>query len=226
MNITVCSAFRNAQAYVARYFEQIAALDRLLTQRGDTLALVLGHGDSTDDTDTLLLHYGLIDVPVLLIDCTHGGPVYGPVVDTQRFKQLAFVANRVLSAVDDDADAVVWIESDLIWEPGIVAELLNHLRWVAVAAPMVLDAPPAETWYDTFAFIRNGVNFTKAPPYHADLGSGLLRMDSVGSFVAIQADVARRLIVPDADVIVGACAQVRRMGNSIVLDSSLKAYHG
>jgi hypothetical protein len=226
MNVVICSSFRQSATYLDRYFAQIDALDRLLTKRGDVLSLVLGYGDSTDDTAALLFEHtsgGMVGAR--LIDVSHGGPVFTSIVDAQRFKQLAYVANKVLANAPDDADAIVWIEADLIWEPGVVVELLNHLRWHGCAAPMIMDSPPKNTWYDTFAFIKNGVNFTKEPPFHPHLEGKLFRMDSVGSLVALRGDVARNITIPEDNVIVGACAQVRDMGQTIVLDSTLVCYH-
>lgn len=225
MNVTVCSAFRNSVAYIDRYFSQIDALDRLLTQRGDTLTLVLGYGDSTDDTDALLFeHTSGGAIGALLVDCTHDGPVYGSIVDAQRFKQLAYVANKMLANVPDDADAVVYVESDLIWEATTIIELLNHLDWRDCVSPMIMDSPIS--FYDVYAYVKDGINFVKQPPYHLAVNGGIIDMDSVGSCLVMRAELARRCRFPEADVIVGFCRQVRESGAGVWCDTGLRVQHG
>lgn len=224
MNVVICSAFRNAESYISRYFSQIDALDRLLTRRGDVLSLVLGYGDSTDHTDALLFEACSGGIGARLIDCTHGGKAYTSVVDAQRFRQLAFVGNRVLANVPDDADVVVYIESDLIWEPQTIIELLNDVQWRDVVAPLIMEVS-SSGFYDTFAFVKNGLNFIKAAPYHCGVNGGMIAMDSVGSCIAMRADIARRFRLPDEDVIVGFCCQVRAAGYGIYCDTSLRVDH-
>ena len=189
------------------------------------LSLVLGYGDSTDHTDALLFEACSGGIGARLIDCAHGGPAYTSVVDAQRFKQLAFVGNKIFANVPDDADAIIWLESDLIWSPETIVELLNHLQWHACVAPAIMDSPPANTWYDSWAFRKDGLRFTKEPPFHPSLSAGMNKMDSVGSCVAINVPEFHRLTVPDDTVIVGVCEQIRALGGSVWCDTSLTVYH-
>lgn len=225
MNVVICSAFRNSAAYIDRYFAQMYELERLLFLRGDCLSLVLGYGDSTDDTGTLLFEQTSGGIGARLLDVSHGGPVHGSIVNADRFRQLAYIGNKIFANVPfDDADAVIWLESDLIWEPCVIIELLNHLQWHACVAPMVLDSNGV-TWYDTWAFRKGGVQFTKQPPYHPGLNGGMVKLDSVGSCVAINVPEFHRLTVPEDTVIVGVCEQIRALGGSVGLDCTLKVYH-
>lgn len=229
MNVTVCSIFRNSMAYLDRYFDQIGALEETLGRRGDSLSLVWGEGDSTDDTLAWLLSS---PYEAKIVDCAHGGPAYTSVVDAQRFKQLAFVGNRVLANVPDDADAVVYIESDLIWEPQTIIELLNDIQWRDVVAPLIMhkgnpglykgDGP---FFYDRYAFIKDGIHFTNEPPYHEAIDGNMTKMDSVGSVLAMNAKIARNVRLPEEDVIVGFCRLIREQGGSIWLDPHLAVYH-
>ena len=95
MKIVFCSAFRDALDSVHSYFQQMARLYFLLQSRGDQLYLLLGEGDSRDDTRAVLVEYlrqtGLAGA---LIDCTHGGRKYGHIIHRQRFAQLAGVYNK------------------------------------------------------------------------------------------------------------------------------------
>lgn len=228
MNVVICSAFRNASGYIDRYFEQIYELERLLFLRGDCLSLVLGYGDSTDNTGTLLFEQTSGGIGARLIDVSHGGQAFGSIVNAERFRQLAYVGNKILANVPfADADAVIWLESDLIWEPCVIVELLNHLQWHACVAPMIMDSPPANTFYDTWAFRRGGICFVKQSPYHAGMmgGDHMVEMDSVGSCVVMRADAIRGVIVPEDDVLVGVCRQIKDKGGRVFMDTSQKVFH-
>jgi hypothetical protein len=80
-------------------------------------------------------------------------------------------------------------------------------------------------FYDTYAFVRNGVNFTNEPPFYADLNGSILQMDSVGSCIAMNGALAKHLIWPEEDVVVGLCAHIYALGASVWLDSSLSIKH-
>jgi hypothetical protein len=219
MNVCLCSSFRNSAAYIDRYFEQVEGLGCLLAARQDRLQLILGYGDSTDNTGELLFEAASFACGALLVECNHGGPWFGPVVDAQRFRQLAFVANRVWKCVPGDADAVLWVESDLIWQPATLVALINDLEAVPAVAPMVMDGP--ESFYDVWAYRRRGRNFTKQPPYHRDLADcdeDLLTLESAGSCVAVRGRYARQLCFPEEDVFAGFCHQLRQIGGSVWLN--------
>lgn len=226
MNVVICSAFRNASGYINRYFAQIDALASLLNRRGDWLSLVLGYGDSGDGTGELLFEAAANSIGARLIDVSHGGPVHGSIVNADRFRQLARIGNKILANVPfADADAVIWLESDLIWEPCVIVELLNHLQWHACVAPMVLDSNGV-TFYDTYVFRRGGVEFAKQPPYHIGLnGDHMVEMDSVGSCVVMRADAAKGVTVPEDDVLVGVCRQIKEKGGRVWLDTSQRIFH-
>lgn len=236
MNVTILSAFRDATAYIDRYFTQIDSLACLLSKRGDSLSLVLGYGDSTDDTDAHLYEAACSrGVDVLLIEVSHGGPHFGSIEDPTRFKQLAYVGNEIWRCIQPSADIVGLVESDLIWQAEVLFSLIDevgHLRTnlhkgFAAIAPMILDMPPAQTWYDTWAFRRDGVRFSKSPPYHKDMGphNYFMQLDSAGSVLFMEGALARRLCWPEEDVIVGVCRQIHEHGGSVWLDRNAQVYH-
>lgn len=235
MNVCLCSSFRNAASYIDRYFEQVEGLAALLALRGDRLALYLGYGDSTDNTGELLHEAASWAVGALLIECSHGGPQYGPVADAQRFRQLAFVANRILACIPYEAERVVWMESDLVWTPATLLCLLDKVDEYPVIAPMVMHAQSPGLYagagpffYDTYAFRRNGVQFTNQPPYHADLRDAageMLQLDSAGSCLVMRGELARQITCPQDDVVVGMCRQINELGESIWLHRLATVFH-
>lgn len=226
MNVTMISSFRNAAHYIPLYFAQVEALNRLLCKRGDHLSLLLGYGDSTDDTDCELFETASLSIGANLIDCTHGGPSYGSIVHPERFAQLAYMGNRLAACIPDDADVVAWCESDLLWDAPTLVSLIDLTATYPAVAPMIMDGP--ESFYDTFAHRRNGVRFTKTPPYHADLErccDGLLQLDSAGSVLVLDGDLARQARFTEEEVIVGYSKSIYRLGGSVWLDTSLQICH-
>lgn len=236
MNIVICSAFRNASAYIDRYFEQIDGLGNLLAHRRQWLSLIIGYGDSTDDTHEMLFEASSWSVGARLVDCSHGGPAYGSIVDADRFRQLAHVANQMWRCIPQDADVAMLLDGDLIWQPETLARLIDHVEEMPAVAPRVMHATnpglyggPGPFWYDTFSFRRNGVRFDNTPPYHRDLSGAvpgdLVQLDSAGGCLAVRGDLARQVCFPEEDVVVGMCRQIRAHGGSIWLDPGLEVKH-
>ncbi len=217
MKIAICSAFRNAERHVPRYFSQIAGLYLLLRARGDGLHLVLGEGDSTDQTRLLLTgNLRALGLAATGVDCTHGGPRFGHVQDARRFAQLAQVYNQIWAGIPADAHAVIFVEGDLIWQPQTMVALLDRLQDAAAVAPMVYHAAgctrygPATVryFYDTWGFAAAGVNFSNRPPYHRCINGHPIPLDSAGSCIVMRAQAARRVCFPDADMVVGMTRHV------------------
>lgn len=225
MNVTLCSSFRDAAGpQIDAYFERIDGLAEAIGKGGDVLSLVLGYGDSTDGTGYEL--YEAADhrlVETLLLDVSHGGPKFGSVEDPQRFRQLAYVANRLAACIPHTADAVIFVESDLLWQPPTLLALLDRLERCPAIAPMIMDGPAS--FYDVFAHRRGGVRFTKEPPYHPDINGRVLQVDSAGSCVAVRGALARTVKFPPEDVFVGWCRGVYAAGGSVWLDPSLIVRH-
>lgn len=229
MNITLCSCFRNSTGYLDRYFAQTEALALLLYQRGDWLTLVLGYGDSTDDTDELLFDAAAGSTGAILVDCTHGGAAIGSVVSAERFKQLAHCGNQVLAAIPKTADVVLWVESDLLWLPETMLTLVDHLdKYPAVCPLVLLDRAgwAKNSFYDTWAARIGGVHFEHRYPYHKGFDPKKpFKVDSMGSCIAMRADIAREVNFPDEDVFVGLCAQIYANGDSLWLDPAVSVTH-
>lgn len=227
MNITLCSAFRNSvqNGHLDRYIEQVWALHGVLDERGDRLHCVWGEGDSVDDTRFQLAE-GLYGWEFTLVDCTHGGAEYGSVERAERFRQLAHVGNTIFRAIPPQTDVVLWVESDLIWDPDAILGLIYRLETYPVIAPKIILRRAhwaSDTWYDTLAFVKDGKHFEHAKPWHpANDGQTILQMDTVGSVVAFRAEIAKRIVF-DERVLMGACEQAYRMGYSVWFDPTLPA---
>lgn len=236
MNIALCSAFRDAASYLPRYVRQVDALGQALAARGDRFALVWGEGDSHDQTlERLIVAAQGIPWPVHRVDCTHGGGHYGSVVNAERFRQLAFVGRQIFATVPLGADIVIYVESDLIWQPETMLGLIEHLAQpapihrapvVAVAPPIILQRAgwPRETWYDTHAFVAEGCHFEHRPPWHFrnSGASTMIELETAGSCLAMRAHYARAAVM-DERVLMGMCEQFREMGGSVWLDLALPA---
>lgn len=236
MNVTILSAFRNASRFIDRYADQVAQLGRALATRGDGLYCVWAEGDSTDGSRAQLTDaLDRVGVPGVIIDASHGGPVFGSVVHPLRFKQLATVGTKLFRQIPAGADVVLFAEPDLIWATATVVALIDYLAELPAVAPMVYlnrAGWPAHAFYDIWAFRLNGQRFGHLPPYVDELAPAFgggppaepIRVDSAGSMLAMRAGLARGQIMPD-DVIVGLCRQIESRGGSIWLIPDLAVYH-
>src|SRR5882672_3947682 len=141
-----------------------------------------------------------------IVDTSHGGPEYGSVVDAQRFKQLAHVGNCIWKAIPDDANAVVFVEADLIWTTATMTALIKRLKEFSAVSPMILlqrEGYPERAFWDTWAFRRDGRHFSQNYPYHREYDPHRpFRVDSAGSCMAMHGVLARQLIW-DEKVFVG-----------------------
>ena len=233
MKIVICSLFGNSIGHLERYFEQVEALAQTLWAKDKScLSLILGYGDDEDKTGEMLFEYASAGIGARLIDVSHGGRIYPSIEHPERFRQLADAGNRLLSTIPHDADAAIWLESDLIWNPQDIADLLAHLDYIPAVAPRILhyDNPglyPGDGpfWYDTFAFRRNGVRFGNLPPYHADLNGEIMQVDSAGSCLVMRGAIARQVRSTHEEVIYGLCRQIYERGGTIWLDPEITIYH-
>jgi len=160
MGITLCSIFRNSEDYIDRYFLQIYNLERVL---GEPIRLVIAEGDSADDTYEQLEKH-LVDHAEgdLLLKIDHGGPTFGSVDHPQRWAQIALVCNGVMEAASEYVGPKIYVESDLIWEPPTMIQLLEDLAVYPAVAPMSMMGT---RFYDHWGHRGlDGVRFTGEPP--------------------------------------------------------------
>lgn len=228
MRVALLSMFSTSTGYLDRYFDQVSALQAALNPGKDSVRLILCEGDSKDNTwRQLHKRTRACGLQTVLLQHHHGNKVYGSVEEPARFAQLSSIWNEMLEHVNRQDDAVVIVESDLIWD----AETLKRLIWDAltvggVVAPMVFEQD-ADYFHDVWAYRRRGRRFTNEPPYHPDLErmNGLMLMNSVGSCLVMPARIARLCRTTEEEELVGFCAQVRETGYSVWVDPGLRIQH-
>lgn len=229
MNIALCSAFRNSvqNGHLDRYLDQVWELYSILDAR-HKFCCVWGEGDSTDETRFRLTHDSR-SWPATIMDCTHGGADYPSIVIEERFQQLAQVGRCIWAAIPTDTDAVVYVESDLIWEAEMMVALIDRLQEYPAISPMVLldrKGWAANAFYDTWGAIGlNGQHFEHFPPYNAGYKANEpFPVSSMGSCMAMRGDIARQIVVDDR-VFQGISAQIWAMGGSVWIDPKLFIWH-
>ena len=173
MVVILASMFRTSERYLDRYFAQVNALRETVD-----VDLVIAEGDSSDDTYAQL--QGRVGDQDILVKADHYGPVFGGVDHPRRWANIAIVARAIINAAKPvlaDAEAFIWVESDLVWSPEALKTLLADS--VPAVAPMVLH-PSGDHFYDIWGFRKDGTRFGVAPPYHSGI-DGLTPIDSCGS---------------------------------------------
>lgn len=169
--LTLMSIFRDSESYLSRYLGQVEEAFRL---NGGKCHAIWLEGDSKDATfDKLKEAKELFEkkghqVTLVKFDL-HGR--YWPSLDIpDRWLQLSTCWNKCIEQLLPSRFTIC-VESDLIWDPSIVGQLigkLDHLH--PVVYPMLLvnnsKALFGSYWfYDTWAFEREGKKFNHIWPY-------------------------------------------------------------
>jgi hypothetical protein len=230
MILTIGSIFRNATGYLKHYFDQVVQLHGHLYPLS-AVQLVLVEGDSTDSTwDDLSAQIERIrplGIRSRLVKREHGGPVFGSIDNEQRWRNISYACNGVFENLPKVFDAMIYVESDLLWQPQTVLALVEHLKTVPAVSPMSFHRDGF--FYDIWGYRRNGICFTPSPPYHPDLAGApdnLLPIDSAGSCIAMRAEVARqaRFAYPEQGIL-GFCRSIYDHGYSLHLDPNQRVIH-
>jgi hypothetical protein len=218
VNIAICSAFFNATEIVERYFAQINRLNEQLVKNGDTLYLVIGDSGSVDDTADRLYE----EIVNSCIETTLLDVVIDEQDDKVPFRRMAQTWSEIISAVPPNVEAVGLVDSELVWEPITVTDLIDGLQHVPVVAPLIMNSE--NNFCDDYPFRRNGIPFRKRRPFHPDLKAvtDLLQVDSAGGMLFMDAEIARDIYMPEADGVVGLCRQVKKNGGTVWVDTGLK----
>jgi len=224
MTIALLSIFRNsAGRHISLYFQRVRALRAALPAE-TLLRLVLVEGDSTDRTTAQLCEEAAAaGLPLDLVTRNHGGPVYGSTEEPTRLQALSYVVNGGLDAVRETDDVVVYVESDLIWEPATILRLISQLApGKDVLAPLIFAGT---AFYDIWAFRKSGIRFGPFEPFHHELVVGdLTEVDSVGSCLVMRAEVARNVRMSDY-ALVQFCDRAREQGYHIWADARERIHH-
>lgn len=248
MKIALGSVFNNSTPYLQRYFAQVIALQEALHARDDSLYCVWGEGDSTDGTLAQLAG-ALFRIPGTLVDVAHGGQIFGSVAVEERFRQLAEVGRKLWAKIPQNADVVLWVESDLIWSAETALGLIDRVGTPAYARfmeadrygytpatiPAVAAVAPSiilhrgqwrrDTFYDVAFFVKDGCNFEHRPPWHpGNDGRAMVEMERVGSMVAFDAELLRQAAPSyDERVLGGLCDDIRALGGGVWFAADLPA---
>ena len=224
MRVALGSIFRNSTPYLDRYFGLVGELQELLDRKRVGLTLLLVEGDSTDNTWNELARRMESSFDGMLIKRSHHGPMWGSVDVPERWKALAWCCNGVMDMVTDE-DALIYVESDLLWKPETMIDLLGHLyEGYHAVAPMSMHS--SGRFYDIWGHVKNGKQFEFDPPYHPDLdGTRMVEVDSAGSCVVMQGRVARVSRFGSTDCIRGLGRSIRANGFSLWLDTNSFVVH-
>lgn len=236
MRVGIGSIFRNSTPYINRYVAQVNVLARLLHRDGNEVEALWVEANSTDYTlkqlqvSALRLNSFQCDHHTIIKRDTDDGIDYGHVDDAKRWAQIAHVANGVLEAAAgkpgyEELDALVYVESDLIWKPSVIYDLIQSLEIVPAIAPMCFWLFNGQ-FYDTWGHRKYGERFKAAPPYHHAIPpQGLTPIDSAGSCIVMRREVFSQCRFQPEDGIVGLCRDIKAKGFQLWLDTSLAVTH-
>lgn len=220
MNIVVGSAFRNSVHYLGRYFAQIDAL-RKHFDPAHTVRVIAVEGDSKDKTRKILPRPG-----VEVVTAAHGGPVYGSTEHSERMIALSKVGNSIFGAVKDTDDVLVYVESDLLWDPqtinSLIEKAITQEGGFDVFAPLIFAG---QCFYDVWGFRKDGARFSPFAPYHSGMNGSLTEIDSAGSCLVMRSIVARECRIRNDYCLVGWCEDARAHGYRIAVCSDLRIHH-
>jgi hypothetical protein len=158
-----------------------------------------------------------------IIKREHGGPAWGSVDDPARWTALSWCCNGVRDAITDEG-ALIYVESDLVWQPETMIRLLDHLdeHHPAVAAMCFTSGGH---FYDVWGHIKDGTQFGPFPPYHEGLApEGLTLIDSAGSCIVMRGDVARVAKFGPHDCVRGLGRNIYAHGFSLWIDPQAKVF--
>lgn len=234
MNLVIGSCFRNSESrgQLASYVERIHQLHQACERRGITLHVIAVWGDCTDDTAAALQRrlgaLGLHEVQIL--ERSHGFPDYGSSEHPDRLAGFAYAANGVFEHVGAGADAVIYVESDLVWTS---ETLLAGVAGVAMLAPGmgIIGIPTfcgdSTVFYDTWGFrTPDGRRFGPFAPYWDGLRcDGPTRVSTVGGCLVMPGEIARACRCSKEEALVGFCKDAAARGYSVWTDWRLRVNH-
>lgn len=228
MNIAIGSAFRNSGANAPRYMERVK---ELIDSYDDDVSIrvIAVEGDSTDNTrDALVMAAEYHRIPLSLLTCNHGGPVFGSVESEARFTALSKVGNAIFDGVRHADDVLVYIESDLIWDPetmkSLIFDAMTGRQSFQVFSPLIMAR---DNFYDIWAFRKSGQRFSPFAPFYPGLDEAtahgqIFEVDSVGSCLVMAGAYARACRIRDNNCLVGWCADAQSRGLRIGVRGDLK----
>lgn len=230
MRVAIGSAFRNCSPNAPRYMERVAALVQHLPDL--SFRVIAVEGDSVDNTrQALRIAADYHGVDLDLRTCNHGGRDFGSTEEPDRMVALSKVGNAIFDGVREDDGVLVYVESDLRWDPETIAEMIaqawNREGGFDVFAPLVMAGP---SFYDIWGFRGlDGRRFSPHYPFFPGLFPDEVRdsafeVGSVGSCLVMRTEVARACRIRNDYCLVGWCEDARSQGYRIAVNSTLKVY--
>lgn len=228
MNIVVGSAFRApSPGHADRYFHQIACLVKHAGS-GHNIRAEVVWGDSPQKTlNTLETFARRWEVKATFTEFNHGQPWFGSTESPVRMRHLSDVGNKILEQVKPTDDIMVYVESDLVWDPHTIGTLIDTVHenraGFDVIAPMIFAG---RAFYDIWAFRKGGERFGPFPPYHHMIPStGFTSVDSAGSCLVMRGEVARNARMRNGGALVDWCADAIGQNFKIGVALEQKVYH-
>lgn len=229
MRIVVGSALRNMSGRVNGWFRQIHDLKQHAGEAHE-LRVIAVHGDSMDETERELHQFGeLWEMPLEIVEHSHGHQVFASTEEPLRMEALSGVLRAGMGAVKKDDDVLVWIESDLLWEPHDIGSVIDIVDRgdddFDVVAPLVFAG---DLFYDVWGFRgMDGERFSPWAPYHSSMQPhGLTEVKSVGSCLVMKGDVAMSVKTPqNKQALVGWCAAARKKKYKIGVAADFRVRH-
>jgi hypothetical protein len=218
VRVALASIFQDSVPYLPRYFGQVWALRDALKKQDHRLRCIWVEGDSSDDTGALIQSVAWESGIAEAYHRSHGGPKYGSVDDINRWRQLAPVLNATLDNLQPDDDAVIYVESDLIWDTETMIRLLNRLGQYPAVGGLVYHA--AGFFYDTYAYRQNGQRFGAD---FQPVDSEPFRVDSIGSCIVMRGEVARGCRFGADTCLIGE--SLREHGYELWVDPTCRIVH-
>ncbi len=220
--IILASVFRDSVGYLERHEDQVERLRKLANEPVYVIAV---EGDSTDDTYDRLKEMEYVDE---ILKSEHGGQKFPSIIHPMRWRQLSTACNVALCAavrVCQPNDRFVYVESDLIWEPDVMIDLLKH--GVHAVSPMSMAADLGR-FYDVFGYRKDGMRFGPYPPYYegwTPFSHDLVPIDTSGSCFVLDSYALPKVEFSAQDCILGIGRSLAANGITLFLDPTLAVHH-
>ena len=216
--VAIFSLFRdNAGPYINQYANRIRSLTY------EDIIVYAVEGDSRDGTLAQLK--SLEDDSFRVVSHNTGIERYGSVVNQRRFDCLGATGNAVLDKIAEDglADEVLFLDSDLLYSPTLIDDLLATGK--EMVAPMIMAG---HSFYDIWAFRyeEDGEikNFSPDPAYPMSF-SEPFEIWSAGATVMMPASAIYNGARHNGEAIVSLCREVIKMGHKLYCDPNTIVYH-
>lgn len=229
--LSIFSIFRQSESYLDRYLKQVFTT---FLQNGGKCHAIWLEGDSSDQTYAKLSEakakFESVGHAVTLIKYDLNGPHWPAINHSNRWLQLSTCWNKCLGSLQPTKIGIC-VESDLIWDPRVVPELIakiddtHHVLYPMLMDDIIEGSSEEETFMDIWGFSRGGKKFSKTAPYWPD-DEKLTEEDDL-----LQIETGGGMIVTTYPHLVNAkwddscCILKFSEGTNLFMDRTLKIYH-